>query len=127
VQDPTAGIALSFAGFAPTVAQQGQDLAVDGTLASQNGELTVVVDSPSDVAATSGDSMPTATSLAAVLACEPFESQLISVEGTLVAAPGFIVDGLTTVLDDGPVRSRSSRLRDRTWRSEIWPPAPASG
>ena len=37
VQDQTAGIALWFAGSAPTIAQQGQDLVVDGTLASQNG------------------------------------------------------------------------------------------
>ena len=88
MQDQTAGVALSFAGFAPSAAQVGQDIVAQGTLASQDGELTVVIPSPSALAATSGDAIPSAVTLATVLACEPFESQLISVEGTLVAAPG---------------------------------------
>src|SRR4051812_41317695 len=98
--DGTGGIAL-VTSFDPPALPVGTDMSVVGVLASHSGELAVEVESPADVVVFGSATPAASIDVATALACEPFESRLITVEGELTAEPGAGDDGVLTVIDDG--------------------------
>ena len=100
IDDGTGAISLG-TGFDAPFLPAGTDVGASGVLVSVTGELTLAVSQPADIVVFGSAALPAPISVATSLACEPLESHLIEVEGTLVAEPGTGEDGVLSVIDDG--------------------------
>jgi hypothetical protein len=101
IEDDSAGLAIRTDDAVWPAVAMGTDLIATGIIESRLGQLTLRVVSGTDVLADGSGQLPVPALVAAVLACEPFEGRLVSVEG-VVSGPAMTTDeGLAALVDDG--------------------------
>lgn len=101
IESGGAGIAVRLvAGAWPPIAP-GTDVRVTGALDNHDGQLTIDLPGPSDVAIVGSGPMPLPYVVATGLVCEPFEGRLLALEGLIGSDATQEPDGLRRTIDDG--------------------------